>query len=230
MLTKDKIILSADDLELESLFDLVKKIGDKIFGVKIHNLFDWHGQAVVSDLRSKGAKRIWVDFKLHDIPNTVKLRAKALADAGADIITVHASGGVDMMRAAKEGFGLGKVYAVTALTSLNDENIKNIYGCKNAEALVKNLADLALEAGVDGIVCSPKEVSIIKSDLKFSKLQLVVPGVRSENVKKDDQQRTGTPENTLKAGADLLVVGRQITQALDAVKALENLQKEIENV
>src|SRR5579863_10077403 len=127
MYTEQKVILATDEFNREQLLEFVKKIGNKFYCVKIHSLYDQFGSEIVSELKNAGAQRVWVDAKLHDIPNSVRLRAKAIASSGAKILTVHASGGVKMLRAAKEGFGSGKVYAVTALTSLSDEDIKTIY-------------------------------------------------------------------------------------------------------
>jgi orotidine-5'-phosphate decarboxylase len=229
MQTEQKVILSADELNKDELFSLLKKVGSLVNCIKIHNLFDLHGPSIVSDLKNAGAKRVWVDFKLHDIPNTVKLRAKALSESGCDIITVHASGGIEMMLAAKQAFGSGKVYAVTALTSLSDEMVKEIYNSSGAEELVNRLALLVRESGVDGLVCSPKEISILRSNRQLTGLELVVPGIRSAGVETNDQRRFATPENAIKAGANFLVIGRQITKAANPVEALKLLEKEILN-
>lgn len=230
MKTEDKIILSADDLDKENLTSLIGKIGKRIYAVKIHNLYDTYGPEIIAELKNAGVQKVWVDFKLHDIPNTVKLRAKSLAEAGVGIITVHASGGLEMLTASKEGFGSGKVYAVTALTSLSDAEISEVYGNVTAENLVLKLAKIVKESGIDGLVCSPKEVSAIRSNADFNNLELVIPGIRSVGVSSDDQKRFDTPENTLRAGANYLVMGRQITKAENAELALDLIQQEIANV
>ena len=227
MLTEQKVVLSADDYNKEGLLDLVKKIGDRVYCVKIHNLYDLYGPQIVSDLRKAGAKKVWVDAKLHDIPNAVKLRAQALAESGCDIITVHASGGTEMMQAAKEGFGKGKVFAVTALTSLDDATIQNIYNAQDAQELVMRLAPMVKLAGVDGLVCSPKEIAILRANPDYRYLELAVPGIRSTGVGTDDQKRFDTPANALSAGANFLVIGRQITKALDPEEAVNVLESEI---
>jgi orotidine-5'-phosphate decarboxylase len=230
MFTEKKVILAADEFDREGLLEFVKKVGSRVYCVKIHNLYDQFGPGIVKDLKAAGAPRVWVDFKLHDIPNTVKLRAKALGTAGCDIITVHASGGAEMMSAAKEGFGAGKVYAVTALTSLNDEALNKIYKSNSAEDLVLRLASLVKESGVDGLVCSPKEITAIRSNSDFANLELVIPGIRSAGVSTDDQKRFDTPENALKAGANYLVIGRQITKAENPMEAINLLEQELSNV
>ncbi len=227
MLTETKVILSADGYDKEGLLGLVEKIGKKVYCVKIHNLYDRYGPQIVNDLRRAGARKVWVDVKLHDIPNTVKLRARALAESGCEIITVHASGGMEMMRAAKEGFNKGKVFAVTALTSLNNEAIKIIYGAQDAKELVMRLALLVKMSGVDGLVCSPQEVPALRAVPDYNDLELVVPGIRSAGVGVDDQKRFDTPSNALRAGANFLVIGRQITKAPNPVEAVDALESEI---
>lgn len=227
MKTEEKIILSADELNKEQLIELVQKVGQRVYAVKIHDLYDKFGPEIVNILKQVGAKRVWVDFKLHDIPNTVKLRAKALAEVGADILTVHASGGKEMLVAAKQGFGSKKVYAVSALTSLSNQEIEEIYGEGSVESLVLKLAKLAKESGIDGLVCSPKEVAVVRADPNCKTLELVVPGIRSAGVSADDQKRFDTPVNALTAGADFLVVGRQITKAENPENALNLIQAEI---
>jgi orotidine-5'-phosphate decarboxylase len=230
MITEQKVILATDEFNREQLLDFVKKFGSNFFCIKIHNLYDLFGPGIVKELKAAGAKKVWVDAKLHDIPNTVKLRAQAIAESGADILTVHASGGVEMLKAAKEGFGFGKVYAITALTSLKDENLKIIYNASGAKDVVARLAPLVKESGVDGLVCSSLEISMLRENSAYNNLELVIPGIRSQGVSTDEQQRFDTPANALKAGASFLVIGRQIIQAKDIKKAIDDLEKEIAEI
>jgi len=227
MYTEQKVILAADEFNREDLLNLVKNIGPKVFCIKIHNLYDQFGPQIIKEIKFAGANKVWVDAKLHDIPNTVRLRAETYAKAGADMVTVHASGGVEMMTAAKQGFGSGKVYAITALTSLSDEMVKTIYQSDSAAELVGRLAPLIKQAGVDGLVCSPKEITMLRANHDYDGLDLVVPGIRSVGVSIDDQQRFDTPANALKTGASLLVIGRQITKAPNALAALDALETEL---
>ncbi len=203
-----KIILALDEIQnINDAAELVKKVGSLVYAVKIHNLYDKFGPDVVRVLKEAGAEKVWVDFKLYDIPNTGKLRAH---DITADIISVHASAGVEMM---KEVVASGKgIFAVTALTSFSPSEVKQIYN-REVEDVVLTLAKLAREAGVSGIVCSPKEIKLIRSRPEFQDLKLVVPGIRSRGVDSNDQHRVGTPEQAILDGADYLVIGRQITQA-----------------
>lgn len=217
-----KIILALDEIQnLDDAIALVKKIGHLVYAVKIHNLYDKFGPDIVGVLKEAGAERIWVDFKLYDISNTAKLRAENIT---ADIISVHASGGVDMM---KEAVASGKeIFAVTVLTSLSTSEVKQIYN-KEVDDVVLILARLAKEAGVSGIVCSPQEAKILRSHSEFKNLKIITPGVRSMGVNPNDQSRVGTPREAILAGADYLVIGRQITLAEDPVTTLSDIVKEL---
>jgi len=223
---QNRIILAADELSLAQCLDLASKIGGRVHAIKIHNVFDAQGPTVVEQLHHAGAERVWVDAKLHDIPNTVRLRAEAIADSGAEIITVHASGEIEMMKAAVKAFPF-EVYAITVLTSLNEEQAHLLHG-QPTKAGALYLARLAKLAGVDGIVCSPKEVGILAKRPELKGLKFIVPGVRSAGKDVGDQQRVDTPGNAVRAGATYLVVGRQITQAEDPVAALDALEAELE--
>ncbi len=215
-----KLILALDEIQnLDEALALVKKVGHLLYAVKIHNMYDKFGPEVVSRLKEAGAKKVWVDHKLYDIPNTVKLRADSI---NADIISVHASGGLKMMR---EAMSSGKeIFAVTALTSFSEDEVINIYN-RTLNETVLSLARLAKEAGVSGIVCSPLEVEMLKRGL--GSIKLVVPGVRSIGANTNDQSRVSTPADAVKDGADLLVVGRQVTQSEDPVAEIEKILKEI---
>lgn len=202
---------------------LVQKIGHLFYAIKIHNLYDKFGPDVVRVLKEAGAEKIWVDFKLYDIPNTSKLRSESIT---ADIISVHASGGVKMM---KEAVASGKeIFAITVLSSLSPTEVKQIYN-KEIDEAVLTLTKLAKEAGVSGVVCSPHEIKTIRSHPEFKDLKLVVPGIRSAGVDLNDQSRVNTPEEAIAAGADHLVVGRQIVQAenpeAEAKKLCEEIRK-----
>ncbi len=217
-----KIILAIDEIQnLDEVIELVKKVGPLVYAVKIHNLYDKSGPDIVSKLKEAGAEKVWVDFKLYDIPNTGKLRAENIM---ADIISVHASGGVKMM---KEAVASGKeIFAVTILTSFTPLEVKQIYNREVNDAVLA-LARLAKEAGASGIVCSPQEIKMLRGNDEFKDLKLVVPGIRSEGVSSNDQNRTGTPAQAVLDGADYLVIGRQITEASDPQAEIEKISEEI---
>lgn len=221
-----RLILSADELPEPQLLALVRAVGERLYAVKIHDAYDRLGPSIVQELKDAGAARVWMDAKLHDIPNTARARAKAFYDNGIDIITVHASGGIDMMKAAKEGAGTAEVYAVTVLTSLSEETASTIYHQKVKEQVLA-LAHLAEQAGVDGVVCSPHEVGMLAADPALRRLTFITPGVRSAKADTHDQKRVATPREALDAGASLLVIGRQITTAEDPSAALRAIESEI---
>jgi len=220
----NKIILALDEIQdVEEVKKFVQKVGHLVYAVKIHNLYDKYGPDVVSTLKEAGAEKVWVDFKLYDIPNTVKLRAESIT---ADIISVHASGGAKMM---KEAVASGKeIFAVTALTSFSPEEVQQIYN-RSVDDTVLTLAHMAKEAGVAGIVCSPKELKMLRSYTEFKDLKLVVPGIRSQGADMNDQNRVATPAEALEAGADYLVIGRQVTQAADPETELQKICEDIKN-
>ena len=221
-----RIILAADELTAEQLLHLMKVVGDRPYAVKIHNLFDEHGKAVIDWLKGYGAK-VWVDAKLHDIPNTVGHRAAAIKKAGADILTVHASGGVEMMKKAKE-HGPEEVYGVTVLTSLDVSSTLQIYN-DHVVNVVLNLGRMASLAGLDGIVCSPQEVETLRYEIGIRPdMKFVTPGIRSMGKDANDQQRIATPGQAMLNGSSFLVIGRQITQAKDPILAIEQIEREIE--
>ncbi len=221
-MTDDHIIIAADGLSIDECVSLTEKIGGRVYAIKIHSAYDAEGPSIVGKLKAAGARRVWIDAKLHDIPNTVRLRTKVYADAGADIVSVHASGGVEMMHAARDGAPNIEVYAITVLTSLSEGEARMIYGQPLPDA-VKTLAHAAKEAGMHGIVCSPKEVSMLRTDPALVDIPLIVPGVRSIGKDTHDQTRTAMPREALATGATRLVIGRQITQAPDPVAALDEL-------
>jgi orotidine-5'-phosphate decarboxylase len=218
-----KLILALDEIQdLDEVLALVKKVGHLFYAVKIHNLYDKFGPSVVDKIKGAGAEKVWVDFKIYDIPNTGRLRADSLT---ADIISVHASAGIKMMR---EIVASGKeIFAVTALTSFSPEEIKNIYN-REVTDVVLLLAKMAKEAGVAGVVCSSVEIKMLKTHTELDGLKLVVPGIRSSGVDVNDQNRVGTPGQALADGADYLVVGRQITQSKNPVEEVRKLSEEIE--
>jgi len=221
-----RIVLAADELPLPELLALLGKVGDRLYAVKVHNLYDEYGPDVIKRLKEFDL-RVWVDVKLHDIPNTVALRAKSFKNAGADILTVHASGGIDMMKAARDN-GPEEVYGITVLTSLGSDEAKRIYHCSPGEQAFL-MARLINGAGLSGLVCSASELEMIRLDSGIDPhIKLVIPGIRLAGAVADDQQRIGTPSLAILNGASLLVIGRPITQAQNPLLALEQIEAEIE--
>jgi orotidine-5'-phosphate decarboxylase len=172
---------------------------------------------------------IFLDLKLHDIPNTVEGAARSAAATGAALLTVHASGGPEMIRAAVRGAGEQvKVLAVTVLTSLDAATLDRIGLEGPPEAAVVRLARLAVEAGAGGLVCSPQEVAAVRAAVG-SELLLVVPGVRPAGAAAGDQSRIATPAEAVRAGADVIVVGRPLRDADDPADAARRIAAELQS-
>ncbi len=181
-------------------------------------LFTAEGPAAVRAAAALG-RPVFLDLKLHDIPATVEGAARSAAATGAALLTIHASGGPEMVRAAVRGAG-GKVriLAVTVLTSLDAAALERIGLGGPPEAAVVRLARLAVEAGAGGLVCSPHEVAAVRAAVGPGPL-LVVPGVRPAGSARGDQARVATPADAVRAGADVIVVGRPLRDAPDPVAA-----------
>jgi orotidine-5'-phosphate decarboxylase len=183
-----------------------------------------NGRAGYEAVASAGLP-IFLDLKLHDIPNTVAsgLRSLMTLDPTPAIINVHATGGSDMMKAAAEAVGgRTKLIAVTVLTSLSDDDLWSIgfETTRDTQVHARNLAELAMTAGLDGVVCSPHDIVGIRHATRPGFIT-VVPGIRPADAGAQDQKRIATPEAALAAGADILVIGRAITGAADPARAAQ---------
>ena len=185
-------------------------------------LFLAHGRASVDAIRKFGLP-IFLDLKLHDIPQTVERAARGVAELGVDYLTVHASGGSEMIRAARRALPRTKLLAVTALTSLGPDDLDAVGLARDA---VPRLARLAVAEGADGVVCAPQEVSALRASLG-PELLLVVPGIRPAGAAPDDQRRTATPAEAIRAGASILVIGRPLRDASDPAAAADAIAREI---
>jgi len=189
-------------------------------------LFVAHGPEAVRAVAALGVP-IFLDLKLHDIPQTVEAAARGASALGAALVTCHAAGGKAMIEAARRGLGgKSRLLAVTVLTSLGELDLADIGTSGPASAAVLRLAKLALSAGADGLVCSPHEAALLRAELGRAPL-LVVPGIRPAAAA-DDQKRVATAESAVRAGADLLVVGRPLRDAPDPAAAAEAIASEIE--
>jgi orotidine-5'-phosphate decarboxylase len=181
-------------------------------------LFAAEGPPAVRAAAALG-RPVFLDLKLHDIPNTVEGAARSAARSGAALLTVHASGGAEMIRAAVRGAGPDvKVLAVTVLTSLDGGALEAIGLAGPPRAAVVRLATLAVGAGAGGLVCSPHEVAAVRAAVGAGPL-LVVPGVRPPGAAKGDQARVATPAEAVRAGADAIVLGRPLREAADPAAA-----------
>ena len=181
-------------------------------------LFAAEGPPAVREAAALG-RPVFLDLKLHDIPATVEGAARSAAATGASLLTVHASGGAEMVRAAVRGAGgRTRIVAVTVLTSLDAAALEAIGLAGPPDAAVARLARLAVAAGAGGLVCSPQEVAQVRAAVGPGPL-LVVPGVRPAGAARGDQARVATPEDAVRAGADVIVVGRPLRDAPDPVAA-----------
>ena len=216
---RDRLALACD-LPLPQAVALYQRVAPHVGIAKVGlSLFVEHGPAAVKAFVDLGAK-VFLDLKLHDIPNTVELAAARAAALGVSYLTVHASGGKAMLEAAVRGAGQGGpiVLAVTVLTSMDEEALWQTGVERSPLTQVTSLAKLAAEAKVGGLVCSAREVAKVRQAVGPT-LVLCTPGIRPAGVAANDQARAETPEAAVKAGADLLVVGRPIYEAADPVAA-----------
>lgn len=207
------VIVALDFSSVESVENFLDNFDTPIF-VKIGmELYYQTGPKIIQLVKDRGHK-IFLDLKLHDIPNTVENAMAGLAKLGVDMTNVHAAGGVEMMKAAKRGLGDGAMLiAVTQLTSTSQENMKREQLIdRPLEESVLNYAKMAEEAGLDGVVCSPLEARLIHENLREG-FETVTPGIRFNSHVSDDQKRITTPKQARLGGSSYIVVGRPITQA-----------------
>lgn len=215
-----------------SSFDAVKSFlalfpEDEKLYVKIGmELFYACGPEIVTYVKFLGHS-IFLDLKLHDIPNTVKSAMKVLADLGVNMTNVHAAGGVEMMKAAREGFGpTGILIAVTQLTSTSEAQMQSFQNIQTSLTdSVCHYAQMTKEAGLDGVVCSAHEVEHIKS-VTSKDFICLTPGIRPNGSAIGDQKRIMTPSEACAIGSDFIVVGRPITQAIDPVATYREIYEE----
>ncbi|MCC5948753.1 MAG: orotidine-5'-phosphate decarboxylase [Nitriliruptoraceae bacterium] len=215
----DRLIVALDVPTLEEADALAAALVGHVGWFKVGlELFSAHGPAAVERIGAHGP--IFLDLKLHDIPTTVERAARRLAALEVGLLTVHAGGGAAMVAAAVSGLGDGgRILAVTVLTSTSDDELAAL-GSAPAADQVPRLADLATRAGAPGLVCAPKDLTVVRETVGDDVL-VVTPGVRPAGGAADDHARAATPAEAMAAGADLLVVGRPITAAGDPVAAAD---------
>ena len=218
------IIVAVDETQLGNFQSVVDSLDSDLCMIKIGSVsFNALGHQAILYASNKGFK-IFLDLKLHDIPNTVKKSIEGLVSLPIDMMTIHTSGGLEMMKAAKnavDGTDI-KIFGVTALTSLSDEDTSLIFKRTAAEQ-VNTMLDLAEQSGIDGVVCSPHELSLVT---KRESLLSITPGIRLKD-SNDDQNRVMTPKDALKQGANFLVIGRPITEAKNIKEALLEIHNSI---
>ncbi len=221
---KPKIFIACDTTNLKKIKKIMKesRVPEIKFGYKfgLEFLNSKHGRKFVSNLKNKIT---FGDFKLADIPNTCAAAVKAVKDLKLNYITIHINSGLEAIKAAKKVSGSTKLIGVTVLTSLNNKSLKEIGYNIEIKKLVRNQARLAARAKLDAIVCSPHEIKIVR---KVFKKEIITPGIRLLNDKKDDQTRVMTPKEAFQNGATSLVMGRSITNG-NIKKNIEKIIKEL---
>ncbi len=232
----ERLILALDIPEHDYALEIVDKYSDYINIFKVGlELFTSCGPRIVEDIKKKG-KKVFLDLKFHDIPHTVSNAALAAMKLGVYMFNMHASGGLEMMKRCKdsvvevclkENIDRPKILAVTVLTSLSQEILRDELGIQyGLRTHVRHLSALALKAGLDGVVASAREVEIIRNHCGKGFL-IVTPGIRPSWTPPDDQKRTMTPKDAIREGADYLVIGRAVLQQPDPLKAIELITLEI---
>ncbi len=227
---KSRLIVALDVPNASAARQTVERLGSTVNLFKVGlELFSGEGPAIVRDLSNSG-REVFLDLKLHDIPHTVGRAVDQLAPLGATMLTVHAGGGGKMLRAAVEAAkGRVAIVAVTALTSMSDEDLHEVGVPACVADHVVRLALLAREAGCQGVVASPREIAVLRKSVG-NELRIVTPGIRPSGAAKNDQERTATPGEAVRAGADYLVIGRPITQADDPAAAAAAIVQEMDHV
>lgn len=236
-MAKEHLIIALDVSSRQTALDLVRILKDHVGWFKVGlQLFTSSGPDIVTEILRHDCK-VFLDLKLHDIPNTVSHAVSEALQLGAQMLTLHTTGGEQMLRGARDAVeqhratgshGTAKLLGVTILTSMDQIQSQRVGFSDPIEDLVLRLAHLADDCDLDGIVCSPWELERLREE-GFKKLFFVTPGIRPEGSKKDDQSRIMTAGEAILRGARYLVVGRPITQAADPAAAAQALLSEMED-
>ena len=229
-ITDNALIVALDYADARDALALAERLDPARCRVKVgKELFTRAGPPVVRALVQRGFA-VFLDLKFHDIPNTVAGACRAAADLGCWMVNVHAAGGPAMLAAAREALGSASdrplLVAVTVLTSIDEATLAAVGVQGGIAAQVSRLAALTEQAGLDGVVCSPLEITALRAE-RGAAFRLVTPGVRPAAAASDDQVRVATPGAAIAAGASYLVVGRPVTQAPDPLAALDAINHEI---
>jgi orotidine-5'-phosphate decarboxylase len=224
-----EVIVPLDFASADEAFAMVDVLGDAGSFYKVGlELYTRVGPAVVTELTDRG-KKVFLDLKLHDIPNTVAGGVRAASELGVELLTVHAAGGSAMLDAARDAAaGRTRLLGVTILTSLSASEIESVWGreIRSIREEVGRLAEMASESKLDGVVASALEASWLRGRVADEFL-IVTPGIRPSGADRGDQSRVATPADAVLAGSDYLVIGRPITQADDPAAALNAILEEI---
>jgi len=231
MSCRSPVIVALDFEQQQQALNLVSQLDPSLCRLKVgKEMFTHFGPDFVKALQQRGFE-VFLDLKFHDIPNTVAKAVAAAAELGVWMVNVHASGGSRMMQAAKEallpfGAQAPKLIAVTVLTSMEQADLTELGIMLTPAQQVQKLAALTAAAGLDGVVCSAQEATLLKQQFG-QQFQLVTPGIRPANSAADDQRRVMTPKAAQLAGVDYMVIGRPITKAADPLGALKAIVDEL---
>jgi len=230
------LIIALDTQDKKEALKLVKDLKEHVSFFKVGlELFTACGPDIIKEIKQEGCK-VFVDLKFLDIPNTVRRAVSNLVKLKVDMLNVHLTGGMEMLYRAREtllkegGTNPPKLLGVTVLTSINEDALQNDLGIKaQLDEYVLHRAKLAHEAKLDGIICSPNEVKIIREKIGKDFL-IVTPGVRPQWAEKNDQKRTATPKEAIQNGASYIVIGRPVTRAEEPREAIKKIIEEIKNL
>ena len=222
-----KVIVALDSDNLSNSINLVKSLKNDVFAFKLGYQFFFNFGLLGYKKIYSLCPKIFLDLKLHDIPNTVEEGMKALIKIKPIFTTIHISGGDAMMKSSIKYKKFTKVLGVSILTSIDNNQTKKFYNQKNISLLVKKFAREAKKNNLDGIVCSPKEIKYIRKEIG-EKFIIVTPGIRlNNNITSDDQKRIETPKKAIEMGANYLVIGRPITKSKDPLTTLREINKKL---
>ena len=224
------VVVALDYPSAEPALELAARLSPELCRLKVgKELFTRSGPGLVEQLQ-QGGFEVFLDLKYHDIPNTVAAAVRAAAELGVWMVNVHASGGRRMMEAAAEALqGFSRrplLIAVTVLTSMSDDDLRELGYTESAQQRVLRLAALAADCALDGVVCSAQEATALRQ-ARGGEFCLVTPGIRLAGDAAGDQRRVLTPADAIAAGADYLVIGRSITGAADPLAALQRVHREL---
>ena len=227
---KFKAFIALDAYNNKKNIEVVKKLYKLVYGFKVgyRSFYNKDADKLIAEIKRKKSK-LFLDLKLHDIPNTVSSAIESLKNINPDFLTLHISGGEEMLKIALKNikkFNLKtKVLGVTLLTSLDGKDSKKIYGEKDTNKLIKKLALIASNAKIAGLICSGQDLKSLKS---FKRLLKITPGVKLLN-RKDDQKRVSFVHDALNNGANFVVIGRELINAKDPMKLINEYNKKYEN-
>ena len=226
-MTNDKIIVALDAPTKKKALELVEQLGSRISFFKIGlQLYTAEGQEIVRAVLSTGA-RVWLDLKLFDIPNTVARAVESANALGVQMLTIHLSGGSEMIRAGTKACSTDMLLlGVTVLTSATEQTLREIGITGTVENQVLRLARLGVEAGIHGVVASPREIKMLRSEFG-NQIKIAVQGIRPNWAEPGDQKRFMTPREAIEAGADYIGIGRPITAHPQPVEAVGKILEEL---